>query len=162
MKVYLIGSLKNERIPQVGNAIRNLGIEAFDDWYGGGPEADDKWQEYEKIRGRHYQEALYGEAAQNIFLFDKRHLDACDAGVLIAPAGKSGHLELGYLAGQRKRTYVLFDGEPERWDVMYQFCDKVFFSIDDLLLEMEGLRNARLVRNYTPVARVQANGAGTC
>lgn len=154
MKVYLIGSLRNPRIPLVGNALRELSIEAFDDWFGGGPEADDKWQEYEQLRGRHYREALYGEAAQNIYQFDKRHLDACNAGVLIAPAGKSGHLELGYLSGQGKRTYVLFDGEPERWDVMYQFCDNVFFGLEELINELRELNDAGMVGNVASPTRI--------
>lgn len=155
MKVYLIGSLRNPRIPQIGNAIRELGIEAFDDWHGGGPEADDKWQEYEQTRGRHYKDALYGEAARNIFEFDKRHLDAANVGVLIAPAGRSGHLELGYLSGQGKNTYVLFDGEPERWDVMYQFCTNVFFTENDLLMELRILNDAGVVGNVLSPTRIR-------
>lgn len=132
-KVYVIGSLRNQKIPQVGNILRAEGFDAFDDWFGGGYEADDKWRDYEEARGRGYDEALYGEAARNVFDFDKRHLDECDVGVLVMPSGKSAHLEVGYLAGQGKRTYVLFDGIPERWDVMYLFCTRVVFSITELL-----------------------------
>lgn len=136
-KVYVIGSLRNEEVPLVGNALRDAGYEAFDDWHGGGPEADDKWREYEQVRRRSYAEALYGEAARNIFEFDKRHLDQSDAAVLVMPAGKSAHLEVGYMVGQGKRTYVLFDGVPDRWDVMYLFCTKVVFSVDELLTELK-------------------------
>ena len=52
------------------------------------------------------------------------------------PAGKSGHHELGYMVGSGKKGYVLFDKEPKRWDVMYQFCDGVFFNFDDLKKEL--------------------------
>jgi hypothetical protein len=38
------------------------------------------------------------------------------------PAGKSGHLELGYAIGSGKRGFVCFDQEPDRWDVMYRFA----------------------------------------
>jgi nucleoside 2-deoxyribosyltransferase len=61
------------------------------------------------------------------------------------PAGKSGHLELGYVSGKGKPTYVLFDHEPERWDVMYQFATGgVFFSLESLL---EGLSSRTNVRD---------------
>jgi hypothetical protein len=133
VKLYLIGSLRNPKIPSIGIKLRALGIGIFDDWFAAGPEADDYWQRYEKERGRTYPEALQGEAAKNVYHFDKRHLDACDGALLVLPAGKSGHLELGYMAGKGKWTGILFDGEPERWDVMYQFADRVFMNVDELL-----------------------------
>ena len=56
------------------------------------------------------------------------------------PAGKSGHLELGYLIGQGKPGYVLFDSrfneDSTRWDCMYQFAKEVFFDIEELLDEL--------------------------
>lgn len=135
-KIYVTGSLRNPRIPYVGNVIRELGIEAFDDWFGAGKIADDSWKDYESTRGRNYGEALYGYAATNIFEFDKRHLDDSDACLLITPAGKSSHLELGYVIGRGRPGYVLFeDGLPpkDRWDVMYRLASKVFFSLDELV-----------------------------
>jgi hypothetical protein len=98
--IYLIGSLRNPDVPKVAASLRAAGIEVFDDWYAAGYEADDMWKEYEQERGRGYLEALEGHAANHVFSFDKCHLDRADAGVLVAPAGKSGHLELGYLIGR--------------------------------------------------------------
>ena len=40
-KIYTIGSLRNEKVPLIANALRDAGHEVFDDWYGAGPEADD-------------------------------------------------------------------------------------------------------------------------
>src|SRR5690606_16841454 len=91
------------------------------------------WQEYEKGKRVSYADALRMPAAQNVFQFDKKHLDMADAAVLVMPAGKSGHLELGYMAGKGKPTYVLFDQEPERWDVMLAFCNGIAFSVDTLM-----------------------------
>ena len=130
--IYLIGSLRNPEIPRIGNYIRSLGVEVFDDWFAGGKIADDEWQEYETTRKRDYASALKGYAADHVFAFDKHHLDRSHAGILVLPAGKSGHLELGYLAGQGKPTYILFDQVPERWDVMYKFATEVFFDLEDL------------------------------
>lgn len=135
-KIYIIGSMRNPEIPILANDLRKNGFNVFDDWYSPGPEADDKWQEYEKQRGRHYKEAIRGHHARTVFNFDKSHLDDCDAGILVMPAGRSGHIELGYLAGQKKTTYVLFDKEPERFDVMYQFVDDIFFSKKELIDEL--------------------------
>ncbi len=135
--VYVIGSLRNPQVPVVGNAIRAAGFEAFEDWYGGGEFADDHWQRYEQARGRSYVDALQGYLAQNTFNLDHRHLRRCDAAVLVAPTGKSGHLELGFAVGLGKPVYYLLDGEPERWDVMLNFCyvngGAVCTSLDEVL-----------------------------
>lgn len=131
--VYLIGSLRNPKIPELGVELRKLGFDVFDDWHGTGPEADDFWLKYEQTRGRNYRDALKGYAAQTIFNLDKTHLDRCDAAVLVLPAGKSGHLELGYIRGLGKPGYILFDKEPERYDVMYNFATDIFFDKDELI-----------------------------
>ena len=132
-KIYLIGSLRNKQIPHLGNALRDLGFDVVDDWHGTGYEADTKWMEYEQIRGRSYKEALQGLAAQHIFQFDKHHLDTSDFVVMLLPAGRSGHLEFGYAIGQGKSGYILFDEEPDRYDVMYQFATDIFFDGRELL-----------------------------
>lgn len=126
--IYVIGSLRNPLVPQVGNALRKLGLEVFDDWFASGPETDDYWQKYEKEVGHTYEQAINGYMAKHVFSFDKHHLDRTDAVVLVMPAGKSAHLELGYTIGKGKPGYILFDGEPERWDVMVRFATGVFFE----------------------------------
>ena len=135
MKVYLIGSLRNPEIPKLADYLRDkmeTGTEVFDDWYAAGPEADDKWMEYEKNRGHSFVQALDGHAATHVYEFDKTHLDSCDVAVMVMPAGKSAHLELGYCAGKGKRTIILMNGEPERFDVMYKFADHVVTSWQSL------------------------------
>lgn len=138
--IYLIGSLRNENIPVLANKIRELGFEVFDDWFSPGPEADEFWRKYEKIRGSTYKQALNNWAGKHIYEFDKHHIDRSDIGILYMPAGKSGHLELGYMIGQGKKCYVLFDKEPERWDIMYQFANAVCFSFDELKDELLNLK----------------------
>lgn len=135
MKLYLIGSLRNPNVPELGKKLRTY-FDVFDDWYSAGPEADDHWQQYELGRGHTFSEALQGYAARHVFEFDKHHLDAADIGVLVLPAGKSGHLELGYLLGAGKPCYIMLDGEPDRFDVMYCFADGVFTSQVELISEL--------------------------
>ena len=127
---YIIGSLRNPEIPVFANEIQGIGFEAFADWFAPGPHADDYWRKYSKQRCWTYEQALQSYAATHIFEFDHFHINRCDAGVLLMPAGKSGHLELGYMIGQGKPGFIVFDKEPKRWDVMVQFA-KVFFSRKD-------------------------------
>ena len=129
--IYLIGSLRNPDIPCIGNQFREAGFEVFDDWFAAGKIADDEWQAYETSCGRSYGQALRSWAASHVFDFDLKHLERADIGLLILPTGKSGHLELGYMLGRGKRGYVLFDKEPERWDVMYKFANDVFFNLGE-------------------------------
>lgn len=141
--IYVIGSLRQSRPREIAALLRQDGHEVFDDWQAPGPQADDHWRDYEQERGRTFKEALAGAAAQNVFQFDKGNLDRADAAVLVMPAGKSAHLELGYVLGSGKPGYILLDGEPERWDVMYGFATGVF-------TETEALRSALGAFPWTP------------
>lgn len=134
--VYLIGSLRNPQVPELAKWLRAKGYDVFDDWYAAGPEADDYWQKYETDRGHTYAEALKGYAAKHVYNFDLAHLKRCDAGVLLMPAGKSGHLELGYMIGMGKPGFVVFDKVPDRYDVMYQFANGVYMTWVEMELEL--------------------------
>lgn len=123
--IYLIGSLRNPHIPLLAGKLRSFGFDVFDDWYSPGANTDEEWQRYEAQRGRTFKEALAGAHAQEVFAFDKYHLDRAAAAVLVLPAGKSGHLELGYVIGRGKPGYIFLPGEPERYDIMYAFATEV-------------------------------------
>ena len=131
--IYLIGSLRNPEIPILGNALRDVGYDVFDDWFAAGQNADQEWRDYETGRGHNLKQALDGHAANHVFEFDKYHLDKADIGVLLLPAGKSGHLELGYLIGAGCASYIVYPVEPDRFDVMYLLADGVFTSTEELL-----------------------------
>jgi nucleoside 2-deoxyribosyltransferase len=133
MKIYLIGSLRNPEVLTIGNLLRSKGFNVFEDWMAAGKFADDAWRDYEKQRGHSYLEALNGLAAEHVFEYDKKHLDDSDAAVLVMPAGKSAHLEMGYMLGKNKPAFILFDKEPERYDVMYKFATGVFVDIKSLI-----------------------------
>lgn len=134
-KLYIAGSLRNPNIPKVAQAIRNAApnLTVFDDWFAVGPEADDHWRNYEMAKGNTFFQALDGHTAKHVFAFDKDHLDESDGLLLVLPAGKSAHLELGYMRGRGKWTAILMESaDPERWDVMYQFAGLLFTSEDEL------------------------------
>ena len=139
--LYLIGSLRNPRIPELAKRLRQelSGVEVFDDWFAAGPEADDFWKEYEQNRGRTYEEALEGYAARNVFAFDKRNLDRATHALLVLPAGKSGHMEIMYATyGVRAKTAILLDPEDVRWDVMYQFVPTILRTDESVVDWIEG------------------------
>jgi hypothetical protein len=132
-RIYLIGSLRNPKIPQIAKELRADGHYVFDDWFSPGPQTDDEWQNYERARGRSYREALEGWHAQNQFEFDRTHMRAAEIGVLCLPAGKSGHLELGVMIGRGQRGYILLEEpEPERFDLMYLFAYGIAADLDEL------------------------------
>src|SRR5258706_12979219 len=134
--IYLIGSLANKNIPHIANRMRKRGFEVFDQWWSPGPLADSYLNHYAKIRGMGYKETLKDYAAQNIFEFDKKHLLRADAAVMVMGAGKSAHLEFGFVRGLGKPGYILFDREPSRLDVMYQFASDIFFNEKDLFKKL--------------------------
>jgi hypothetical protein len=135
-KLYLIGSLRNDAVPDLAKRLRGTvpDIEVFDDWYAAGREADDYWKSYEQDRKRGYIEALRGHAAKHVFEFDKHHLDTSTHALLVLPAGKSGHMEAMYAQyGAGAKTAILLEqGADPRWDVMYQFIDNVFETIEEV------------------------------
>lgn len=125
---YVIGSLRNPEIVSFANELQMEGYEAFCDWQSPGPDADDYLRDYAKARGLNYKQTLQTYAAKHIFEFDKFHLDRTDAAVLLMQGGRSAHLEFGYVRGKGKPGFIIFDKEPERVDVMYQFASDIFFS----------------------------------
>ena len=137
MSIYLVGSLRNPEVPKIAKRLIHEGFDIFSDWFAAGKIADDSWQEYETLLGRTYIEALNGIAADHVFQFDKFHLNRCDSVILVAPAGRSGHIEFGYMLGQKKPGYYLLDKPPDRWDVMLKFATGVFFDLEELIKELK-------------------------
>jgi len=147
--IYLIGALKNPAIPEMGQFLRASGFRVFDDWYSPGPETDQFWQQYEQARGHTYIEALDGHAANLAFGQDKKWLDSCDGAVLIGPAGKSAHLELGYVVGRGKPGWILLDKEPDRWDLMVKFAAGVFLDRGAMVESMKRWHRAPMFTRNT-------------
>lgn len=140
MKVYVIGSLRNPKVRNVALRLREAGFNVFDDWHAAGPEADDIWRDYEQQRGRSYMEALAAPLAQKNFEFDREHIEASDAVVLVLPAGRSCHLEFGFAIGKGIPGIILLEeADPERWDLMYNFADAVVSDVEDLIEELNNL-----------------------
>lgn len=130
--IYLIGSLRNPNIPRVGDRLREQDWDVFDHWHSAGKDADQEWRDYELARGHNFQQALNSLEAQHTFAFDLKHLTRCDTALLICPAGKSGHLELGWKLGRGAPGFILHDA-PDRFDLMYRFATAVYATEDEML-----------------------------
>lgn len=139
--IYIIGSLANPEIPKVAAKLREADFDAFDQWHAVGPEGDRFWQEHFKAKGYNLAQALKMDFVQTAFNFDKKHLDRCEAAVLVLPAGKSGHLELGYVIGSGKPGFILMEGDPERYDLMYGFAT-LCYSMEELISALGQRRTA--------------------
>lgn len=137
--IYIIGSLRNNNVPVIANKLRevNKDWEIFDSWFAPGRHADDFLRDYCKGKGLTYKETLKDWAATHIFAFDKKHISRSTDVVMVMPAGKSGHLELGWALGKGKRGYVLFNETPKRVDIMYQFATDIFFDFQELVTELK-------------------------
>ena len=135
--IYVIGSLANKKIPYFANELRKLGFIVYDQWWAPGPLADSYWRHYTKIRKLSYKEALQDCAATHIFEFDKELIDKSDIVVMLMNGGRSAHMELGYAIGKGKKGYILFEGEPKRYDVMYQFATEIFFDRGELIAKLK-------------------------
>lgn len=136
MRLYVIGSMRNDTVLEVADALRADGHDVHDDWFSPGSEADQRWTDYERRRGRTYNEALHGRHAETVYEADKRWIQWSDAVVLVQPAGKSAHMELGWAIRDGKPGHILLDEEPERFDVMFRFVIEsgggVWNTLDEL------------------------------
>ena len=135
---YLIGSLSNQRIIEIENLLNKTGIETFAQWMASGPEADQHWKNYGARRGWSYTQTLKSDFVQTAFNFDYSHMIQSEGCVLVMPAGKSAHCEFGWFVGQSKKAYILFDGEPDRPDLMPpNMATGIFFKLEDLITALQ-------------------------
>jgi hypothetical protein len=87
-------------------------------------------------------------------MYDKSHLDRADVAVLVSPAGKSAHLELGYIIGKGRPGIIYNAAEPDRWDVMALFSHAVVTTEKELLrvlveIDSSSPLNAKCEHPYT-------------
>lgn len=124
MNVYVASSWRNVWQPAVVRLLRSHGYEVYDfknprpsdhgfHW----SEIDEDWKDWSPEQ---YRKALKHPVAEAGFKSDMDALRACGAAILVLPCGNSAHLELGWAAGNGKRTAILFplDIFPTQRDAM--------------------------------------------
>ncbi|HLG12551.1 MAG TPA: hypothetical protein VI876_12400 [Dehalococcoidia bacterium] len=135
MKVFVSSSWRNERQPEVVRALQRAGHEVYDfrnpasgaagfSW----AELDPGWLSWTAAR---FRDSLDHLRVAEAFSLDMNALRACEAVVMLQPAGRSAALELGWAAGAGKPTIVLLaDGEPE---LMLKLADRFCLTVDEVI-----------------------------
>ena len=128
MKIYIASSWKNENVVfHLAKIVREWGydVDCFSDISTGRYVFH-----FSEIANADELDAisfLKDSRSQRAFTEDKKWLDWCDCVILVLPAGKSAHLEAGYVKGQNKKLVILqLAGFPKgEFDVMYGFADLI-------------------------------------
>ena len=138
-KVYVASSWRNELQPGVVAALREAGHEVYDfrnprdDDHGfHWSEIDGEWEMWSSER---YRECLTHPLAESGFKSDMDAMKWADVFVGVQPFGRSASMEMGWAAGNGKRTILLlYDGEPE---LMVKMFDDICIGIEELLGKIE-------------------------
>lgn len=91
-------------------------------------EIDPFWQSWGPEQ---FRSALQHPVAVSGFGLDKAAMDWADTCVLVLPAGRSAHLEAGYMAGQGKRV-VAWTNEPIEPELMYGLLGPLYVGVEPM------------------------------
>ena len=146
MKVYVASSWRNERQPEVVQAIRAAGHQVYDfrnpnegnrepDQGFRWSDIDPDWQSWSPLQ---FVDALDHPLAHDGYVRDFEALESADAVVLVMPCGRSAHLELGFGVGMSKLSIILLsDGEPE---LMYKMVPNLVTSVEEVVIALDNYR----------------------
>ena len=130
MKVYVASSWRNTLQPEVVQCLRSAGYTVYNfreqgfHW----ADIDPAWQSWTVEQ---FINALEHPLAQDGFNSDITNLQEADAVVLVAPCGRSAHLELGFAVGRNIPTIMLLaNGEPE---LMYKMATHLAVDLEEVL-----------------------------
>lgn len=146
MKIYVASSWRNMDQPWVVAQLRGRGYEVYD--FKNPTDGDQGFHWKEVGLAQHerpcsiarLKEALAHPRAVEGFAHDSGAMKWADACVLVLPAGRSAHLEAGWMAGAGKKVLVYASVreliEPE---LMYGLCgDALCPSFEDVLRRLGG------------------------
>lgn len=141
MKIYVAASWRTDRQPAVVAALREAGHTVYDfrnpapgnngfHWSQVAPH----WNREARLPAEEYRNTLYeNPRCQEGFNFDMNALREADALVLVMPAGRSAHLELGYAIGAKKATMILLEDPIDGPDLMHLAADLLLDDLDHLV-----------------------------
>ena len=141
-KIYLASSWRNEFQPEAVKLLREAGHEVYDFR---NPPNDDKgfsWSDidpnWKNWTAKEYQAALQTDMASKGFNNDFDGMIWADTCVLLLPAGRSAHLEAGYMAGDGKTT-IIWTRDGEEPELMACLADYICTSADEVLDDLREL-----------------------
>ncbi len=139
-KIYVASSWRNLAQPGIVKFLRQHEHEVYDfrnpkpgnkgfRW----SEIDPEWQDWTKHQ---YRDCLDHPIAVNGFRTDLVAMMWANVFVGVMPFGRSTSIEMGWAAGQGKKTILLLaDGEPE---LMVKVFDYICCTLDELLERIGG------------------------
>lgn len=138
-RIYLASSWRNPHQPWLVDLLRQNEHQVYD--FRNPPHSTGfQWQDIGldplNCTADSYRRALltHPRAAQG-FNADFAAMRWADVGLLVLPAGRSAHLELGWMAGAGKRTLILTqDGEEP--ELMALLADRICISSEEVLKEL--------------------------
>lgn len=136
MKIYVASSWRNDRQPEVVEALRSAGHEVYDfknpsetdrgfSW----SDIDPDWKQWTNAQ---YREALNHPIADKGFANDFNAMNWADACVMVMPCGRSAHVEAGWMQGNGKPTLILQEKEAEP-ELMYKLFELVTDDLTELI-----------------------------
>ena len=120
--IYVASSWRNERYPAMIRRLLEANVEVYDfrnpvlgdngfSWR----EIDPAWESWTPEQ---FRNNLGHPTAKRGFAFDYAALNKANAGLCMLPAGRSAHIEFGYLLGQGKPGCILL-AEGQEPELMY-------------------------------------------
>lgn len=146
MKIYVASSWRNNFQPEVVHALK---VQQFDvyDFRNPPKQTDFSWsmvdEDWHSWSTHDYLAALDDPVSRAGFAAEYEALEWCDVCVLVLPAGRSAHLELGWCAGKGKPTCIFltehWEVQPavERMELMYLLADRIASTYSELFVWCE-------------------------
>lgn len=134
-KIYVASSWRNQDQPHIVEFLREDGHDVYDfrnptpgnigfHW----SEIDKNWKNWTKYS---YRKCLDHPVAVNGFDVDMNAMEWADVFVGVQPFGRSASIEMGWAAGQGKKTILLLaNGEPE---LMVKVFDYICCNLNEVL-----------------------------
>lgn len=141
--IYIASSWKNPIHIAVVAALRAAGLDHYDFRHPAPGNEGFAWKEVMPslawdghgfggtVSQDEYLDGIEHPRAEEGFKLDFEAMEQCDTCVLVLPCGRSSHLELGWFAGQGRKTAVLLD-DPVTPELMYKMVDYIAPSLFDL------------------------------
>lgn len=138
-KIYVASSWRNDFQPSVVRELRKAGHDVYDfknpkegdkgfHW----SEIDPDWQNWSPEK---YRDSLSHPIADAGYVSDFSAMEWADVFVGVQPFGRSASLEMGWAAGNGKKTILLLDsGEPE---LMVKMLDHICCNMAEVLCNID-------------------------
>jgi len=133
-RIYLATSWKNEEQPKIVDLLKTANHQVYD-FRTSGFRWDDVGLERPCTAFMYRDTLLSHPRVAQGFLTDFAAMRWANVGLLLLPAGRSAHLELGWMAGAGKRTLILTKNgeEPE---LMALLADKICINMSEVMHEL--------------------------